>query len=76
MTYKEIGIDDFYSALYSDEPKVIKGKRWECTSAYCLVQTGNHKVKATGYNTAGPQFYSLKEGVTFENCPLYSERTL
>lgn len=72
VTFKDISIDDFYEALYSDAPKVIKGKKWDCTAVYCLVQTGNHKLKAIPYNTPGPKFYSLKDGVTFDNCPLYS----
>jgi len=44
--------------------------------AYFLTKTGNKKLKAKPYKNPGPRFYTSAEGVTFQNCPLYSEREI
>lgn len=41
---------------------------------YFLNATGNVKVKAIKYKNPGPAYYTGAEGVTFHNCPLFSER--
>lgn len=41
---------------------------------YLIQALGNYKVKANPYKNPGPKFYTGVESVTFQNCPLYSER--
>lgn len=75
-TFQGINVEDFYDIIYSDAPKIIKGKKWDCPMVYLLHQSKNNKIKATPYNNPGPKFYTSAEGVTFQNCPVYSERTI
>ena len=43
--------------------------------SYVLKKTGASNYSTTPYNPPGPKFYSLEEGKTFVNTPLFSERT-
>lgn len=42
--------------------------------SYVLKKTGGSNYTTTPYKPPGPKFYSLEEGSTFDNCPLFSER--
>lgn len=41
---------------------------------YILKNSGCYKLKFTPFRKLGPKFYTGAEGVTFQNCPLFSER--
>lgn len=58
VIYKDIGIDDFYDILYSDSPKVIKGKKYDCPAIYFYQQLGSYKIKSIAYKNPGPKFYT------------------
>lgn len=42
---------------------------------FALKKGGGSNYTTTPYTPAGPKFYSLQEGNTFINSPLFSERT-
>ena len=72
--YKDIDIVDFYDILFSDTPKIIKGRRWKSIGEFMYHHMGGFKIKCQPFKQKGPKYYIGAEGVTFENCPVYSEK--
>lgn len=65
-TFKNIGIDQFYNEIYSDAPKEIRGKKYQCFYQYLFEAIGNTSNFEFGkYNPRGPKFYTQEDGQTF-----------
>ena len=70
-----VSIDTVYELVYSDKPFKFKGKEECCFMSHVLKKNGGSQYVTTPYTPPGPKFYTMEEDRTFENTPLFSERT-
>lgn len=74
MLIENVTVDTVYDAVYSDKTVKIKGKDEPSYLGYVMKKLGGFNYKNSKYCPPGPKFYTMEEGTTFVNCPLYSER--
>lgn len=56
----------------TDQPVVIKGKQYACFTDSMMKKFNNYNQKFQEFDRPGPEYYSGRAGVTFQNCPLFS----
>jgi hypothetical protein len=75
-TLQDVRIDEVYQLVYSDQPFSFYGREEPCFFSYTGKKAGNFNWTADKYDRPGPEFYSLQEGISFDNCPLFSVRKI
>ena len=62
--------------IYSGEPVNIGGKDYQNFTHYMAKKYQNYNEVFRDFSPPGPEFYTGIEGVSFLNCPLYSEKVI